>query len=95
MVSASSDSAERSRVARPIPVAAACVALVGVLLLGASAYARSPADKCEASKPTTSGKYSACRLGAESRAVEIGATPDFSKCDAKFADKWARRRGEW
>ena len=89
-VTASSDSAARSRVAKLIPVAGACVALIGVLLLGASAHARSPANKCEASKLKTSGEYGACRLRVESGAVKIGATPDFSKCDAKFAHKWAR-----
>ena len=73
----------------PIDKAGACVALVGVLLLGASAHAWSPADTCEASKLKTSGRYGACRLRVESRAVEIGATPDFRRCDAKFADKWA------
>jgi hypothetical protein len=73
-----------------IDKAGACVALVGVLLLGASAHAWSPADRCEASKLKTSGEYAACRLRAESRAVENGGTPDFSKCDAKFANKWAR-----
>lgn len=85
----SSDSPERCRVARPIPVAGAWVALVGVLLFGASAHARSAADTCEASKLNTSGRYGACRLRAASKAVDVGATADFGKCDAKFAAKWA------
>jgi hypothetical protein len=54
----------------------ACVTLVGGLLLDASAHAWSLADTCEARKLKTSGEYSACQLRAESRAVEIGATPD-------------------
>jgi len=72
---------------RPIPVAGACLALVGVLLLGTSAHAQSLADKCEASKLRTSGKYGACRLRAAAGVVKSGATPNFSKCDAKFAKK--------
>jgi hypothetical protein len=49
-----------------------------------------PADKCESSKLKVAGKYGLCRLKAESKAVKTVATPDFSKCDAKFADKWAQ-----
>lgn len=52
------------------------------------AFALDPADKCESSKLKIAGKYGFCRLRAESKAVKTATTPDFSKCDAKYAEKW-------
>ena len=68
----------------------ACVTLAGILLFSGSAHALSPADKCEASKEKTAGKYDFCRLKAEAKAVKTGGAPDFSKCDPKFSDKWTQ-----
>jgi|SRR5215470_7306772 len=61
-----------------------------VLLLGPTARALSPADKCESSELKTSGKYGFCRLKAEAKAVKSGGAPDFSKCDATFGDKFGK-----
>ena len=36
------------------------------------------------------GKYSFCRLKAESKAVKTGNPADFSKCDGKFSLKWGQ-----
>ncbi|MFN2428021.1 MAG: hypothetical protein ABR587_16415 [Candidatus Binatia bacterium] len=47
-----------------------------------------PADKCEASKNKIAGAYYACREKAESKAILKAAAPDYSKCTAKFLDKW-------
>jgi len=55
-----------------------------------SAHAVSPADKCESSELKTSGKYGFCQLKAEAKAVKAGGSPDFSKCDATFADKFGK-----
>ena len=64
--------------------------LAAAVLLAPAARGLSPADKCEASKLGTAGKYNFCRLKAEAKAVKTGGLPDFSKCDPKFSDKWAK-----
>ena len=67
------------------------VALVGVLLLGASAWALVPAVQCQSGELRTAGRYSSCRLNEYARAAKNGsATLDFSACDAKFSAKWRR-----
>jgi hypothetical protein len=53
------------------------------------ATAVSDADNCEATKLKRAGQYGFCVLKAESKAVKTGDPVDYSKCDAKFADKWA------
>ena len=68
----------------------ACVTLAGILLFSGSAHALSPADKCEADKLKTAGKYGFCRLNAEAKAVKTASTPDYSKCDDKYGFKWGR-----
>ena len=73
-----------------IEKAGACVALAGILLLGGTAHAVTPADKCESSELKISGKYGFCRLKAESKAVKTGGSPDFSKCDSRFSDKFGK-----
>jgi cysteine-rich repeat protein len=64
-------------------------AIAAMMLTGASAIAASsPADKCEASKHKTVGAYYSCREKAEATAITKAAMPDYSKCTAKFDDKW-------
>jgi hypothetical protein len=71
-------------------VAKALVAVTAsVVVLGiTAAHAVTPAGKCEASELKTSGKYAACRLKAESKAVKTAGSPDFSKCDSTFSTKF-------
>ncbi|KKU48958.1 MAG: hypothetical protein UX68_C0005G0004 [Parcubacteria group bacterium GW2011_GWA2_46_9] len=52
------------------------------------AAAVTDADKCEAAKLKVAGKYGFCRLKAEAKAAQTGDAPDYSKCDAKFSQKW-------
>ncbi|OGL68152.1 hypothetical protein A3D60_04075 [Candidatus Uhrbacteria bacterium RIFCSPHIGHO2_02_FULL_47_29] len=59
-----------------------------VLTWSGPAAAVSPAVKCEAAKLKIAGKYGFCRLKAEAKAAQTSDTPDYSKCDAKYADKW-------
>jgi len=59
-----------------------------MLVLAQVAWGVSPADKCEAAKNKIAGQYDACRLKTEATAVKTGGTPDFSKCDEKYAAKW-------
>jgi len=66
----------------------ACSALVGVLLLAAGAGAVTPAERCQASKLKTAGKYGFCRLKAESKSVKTGDPANYAKCDEKFSFKW-------
>jgi len=73
-----------------ISMAGACTTFCTVLLMANAAPAVSPADKCESSELKTSGKYSACRLKADAKAVKTGGSPDFSKCDATLADKFGK-----
>src|SRR5262245_42345004 len=60
------------------------------LLLGASVWARVPADKCEIGELRASGRYGSCRLNVGARAASGGRSPAFGKCDARFADRWER-----
>ena len=55
-----------------------------------AASAVSDADKCESSELKTSGKYGFCRLKEDAKAVKTGDPPDYSKCDAKFGDKFGQ-----
>ncbi len=55
-----------------------------------SALAITPEDKCEADKNKIAGKYAFCRQKAEAKAIKKGEAPDYSKCDTKLLDKWAK-----
>jgi hypothetical protein len=69
---------------------------LALAVFAATALAFGPLDamaldrsvKCESDKLKVAGKYAACRLGAESKAVKSGAAANFSKCSAQFSDKW-------
>ena len=60
-----------------------------VLVIAGTASGVSDADKCEAAKNKVAGKYGFCRQKAEAKAIKTGDPVDYSKCDAKYADKWA------
>jgi hypothetical protein len=47
-----------------------------------------PADKCEAAKNKIAGAFYACLEKAEAKAILKAAPPDYSKCTAKFLEKW-------
>ncbi len=70
-----------------LPVAA--VVLVLTFQAG-SAQAADPAVKCESGKLKVVGKYGACRLKAESKAVSRGASSDTSRCESKFSADWGK-----
>jgi len=55
-----------------------------------NAMAADPAVICESGKLKVAGKYGACRLTAESKAVKTGTAADYSKCESKFSDKWQK-----
>ena len=74
---------------RSILGAAAFAAIVS-LTLTSTTQAADPAVKCESGKLKESAKYSSCRLKAESKAVKKSETPDYTKCETKFADKWGK-----
>jgi len=61
-----------------------------VSLVPLAARAGDPAVKCESGKLKESSKYAACRLKADAKAVTKGEAADYAKCEAKFADKWAK-----
>jgi hypothetical protein len=63
------------------------MALTAVLPVAATAGPL-PADKCEAGKNKIAGAYYACLEKAESTAILKATMPDYSKCTAKFLDKW-------
>ncbi len=69
------------------------IILIGLgLVLGVptSASALDPGVKCEAAKVKETASYYACRLKAESKAIKKLTTPDFSKCDSKYSEKWKK-----
>src|SRR5262245_44582646 len=65
------------------------VALAGVVLLGARAWALVPAVQCESGQLRTAGRYTSCRSNDNASAAKSG-TLDFSACDTKFSAKWGR-----
>jgi hypothetical protein len=67
---------------------AAAVAVV--FLSVTAAHAADPAVKCLSAKIKEAGKYNACRMNAEAKSVKKGESPSYSKCDAKFSDKWGK-----
>ena len=66
------------------------IALGLMLGLPTNVQAVEPNVKCYAAKVKETAKYYACRLKAESKAIKRGETPDFSKCDSKYGEKWAK-----
>ncbi len=69
------------------------IILIGLgLMLGlpTDAPAVDPDIKCNADKVKETAKYYACRLKAESKAIKKAETPDFSKCDSKYSQKWQK-----
>jgi hypothetical protein len=74
-------------------------ALLSAFFLGVTAaQAADPAVNCESGKLKEAGKYGNCRLKADSKAVKKGEAKavkkgeaaDYTKCETKFADKWAK-----
>jgi hypothetical protein len=62
-----------------------------VFFFGTSAAsALSPEDKCIADKSKLSGKYALCRHVEDARAVKTGLPADYSACDLKLTDGWAK-----
>lgn len=62
--------------------------LATALVASAAAAATAPADKCEAAKNKAAGAYYACRAKAEAYAISKSVAADYSKCTAKFDDKY-------
>ena len=69
---------------------AATIGAVTVLWTAVALAGATPAEKCEAAKLNAAGKYGACRLGAEKKAVLKAIAPDYTKCDAKYATAWGK-----
>ena len=69
-----------------------CVYTLLGLLVAGPAWSASVADKCEADKLKTAGKYGNCRLKTHSKEVKKGIPQDekFAKCDTKYDTKWAK-----
>jgi hypothetical protein len=78
MISVQASSGSRMMIAAALALALPFAALAGP----------PPADKCEASKNKTVGVYYSCREKAEATAITKATMPDYSKCMAKFNDKW-------
>ncbi len=70
------------------------IVAVLVIVSGQTAWAATPAAKCEAAKLKIAGKYGLCRLKVQAKGVKIGpgaeTSGDLAKCDATFTDKWAK-----
>ena len=69
------------------------VTLALLLALGRHGRALDPGPRCQAGKNKEAGKYAACRQKAEAKAITTGDPADYTKCDEKFFDKWARLEG--
>jgi len=64
------------------------IAAAMVLSAGTALAAPSTADKCKASKNKLAGTYYMCREKAEALAISKGTSPDYSRCAARFGEKW-------
>jgi hypothetical protein len=62
--------------------------------LASKTYAADPVVTCESGKLKESAKYSSCRLKADSKGLKKGIAPDYTKCESKFAEKWAKIEGK-
>ncbi len=71
---------------RPWPLA--CLLLLAVT--GPAGAARDRAAECSARKLELTGGYTACRIAAHVKALRKGHEPDFARCDARLAAKFAR-----
>ena len=58
--------------------------------LGGAPGAGGDEAKCQSKKAKEAGKYAQCRLKADSKGVKKALVPDYTKCDAKLSDKWAK-----
>ncbi len=75
-------------IARSFLIGAGALALLATSVTTAAAL--TDAEKCSAQKMKVAGKYVFCRVKAAAKAIKTAATADFTKCDAKFAAKWAK-----
>jgi hypothetical protein len=64
------------------------LAFTVAMIWGGTTAALDPDDRCESAKLKVAGKYDLCRLKAESKGVRKGEAPDYTRCDAKFSEKW-------
>lgn len=64
--------------------------LTSVFALRANGAALDEAKRCESAKLVAAGKYAACRLKAEGKAVRTGAPVDVSRCNATVAREWGQ-----
>lgn len=60
----------------------------GVVAHAAGALALAPDLMCQTGKLKEAGKYGSCRLAAEQKAIKTLTSPDYAKCDSKYALKW-------
>jgi hypothetical protein len=67
-------------------------AIAAIIVLSASAATAGlePGPKCHAGKAKIAGAYYACRQKAEAAAVAKGGAADYTKCVAKFTEKWVK-----
>jgi hypothetical protein len=69
------------------------VIAVGAALLLAPGFASAvidPAAKCQATKLKLSAKYASCRLIEESKAYKAGTAPDYTNCETRLSEGWAK-----
>ena len=77
-----------------IPGANRVSSIVG-LVLWLAPIGTSVADaSCQTTKVKTATKYTSCRLGADQKAAKAGTLPDYTRCEQRFTDKWARAEGQ-
>ena len=80
---------------RKMGVIGMSVTALAVGWAGAVGAAPTAGQKCEAAKLNAAGKYGACRLGAEKKAVLKAIAPDYTKCDAKYTTAWGKAESKY
>jgi len=66
------------------------IALVIFGWAGAAQAAATDQEKCIAAKLAATGKYAACRAGADKKATLSGEGAEYAKCDQRQLDAWAK-----
>lgn len=63
---------------------------IAILFHSTASTAADPTLACHSSKLKVAGKYGACRLNAEAKAVKAGEPADFSRCADAYSGKWQK-----
>ena len=71
----------------------AIVAVLSLVWASSAGAALTDEEKCQAAKLKAAGQHASCVLTAQSTAVKKGVVADFTKCDEKVTQSFAKAGG--